>query len=192
MLCRRVTCACAVADWSCQTHDEVVDIHASHPTLARFLDLDRPLDHCHRGRNLMDRSRDCDGPGPHSIGNLHIKAPAARRAWLWRGTGELDPLGDELTLDWMIAERARRRGDPRTDLQATHIHLLCDPDDTWLPTVTDYLDLAAWLDAGWLDRARDAVRNAGSPPRTTAARSSTSRSSDSMPMSSKAKAFPSK
>jgi hypothetical protein len=156
---RRVTRACATRDWSATTHDEVVAAAGGNHSLERFLDTSRSLDPCHAGSNVMDRARDCSGPGPHTIGNLHINGAEARRAWLWRDTGELDPLGEAAVIDWMIAEGARRRGH-RTDLQKSHVDLLCDSDDSWLPTPADYADLASVHDAGWIDRARQAVREA--------------------------------
>lgn len=104
----------------------------------------------------MDRARDCSGQGPHRIGNFHVKHPAARRAWLWRDTGELDAIGTIDTIDWMIAEGPRRRGHA-SDLQQSHADLLCDPDDTWLPSSEDYEALVAAKDGGWLDRAYAAV-----------------------------------
>jgi hypothetical protein len=155
---RRITRACAVADWSASNHDEVIAKHGGNHLLDRFCN-DESLDYCHAGNNVMDRARVCKGPGPHVIGNFHVKAPEARRAWLWRDTGELDPIGEIATIDWMIAEGARRRGE-RTDLQEVRKSLLCDPDDSWLPTELDYDDLIEVHDGGWLDRARDAVREA--------------------------------
>jgi hypothetical protein len=155
---RRITCACAAADWSAATHKEAVEKNGGNHLLKRFLN-DDSLDYCHAGNNVMDRARDCSGPGPHQIGNFHIKRPEARRAWLWRDTGELDPIATVATVDWMIAEGARREGH-RTDLQEARQDLLCDPDDTWLPTDTDYEDLIEVHDQGWIDRARVAVREA--------------------------------
>lgn len=159
MLYRRVTRACAASDWKAETHDQVLAKHKGNHLLQRFINVKTSLDYCHAGDNVMDRSRDCDGAGPHILGNFHIKAPEARRAWLWRDTGELDPIGTITTIDWMVAEGARRRGDA-TDLQNVRRDLLCDPEDKWLPTEDDYIDLVEVHDAGWLDRARDAVRTA--------------------------------
>jgi len=107
----------------------------------------------------MDRSRACPSPGPHIIGNFHIKGPAARRAWLWRDVGDVDPLGVVETIDWMIAEGPRRRGH-RSDLQTSHVDVLCDRADSWLPKAADYEDLIEVHEAGWIDRARDAIRDA--------------------------------
>jgi hypothetical protein len=156
-LYRRVTRACAKRDWSPATsHDEVLSRHRANHVLLRFLDTRTPLDYCYPVGTRMDRSRDCRSPGPHILGNFHIKAPAARRAWLWRDTGELDPIGSETTIDWMVAEGARRSGEA-SDLQNSHADLLCDPDDGWLPSQEDYDDLVEAHDAGWLLRAQDAV-----------------------------------
>lgn len=156
---RRVTRACADADWRLVTHDDVVAGNRGNHLLQRFLDTKTSLDYCHSGANVMDRARDCSGPGPHMIGNFHIKHPEARRAWLWRDTGELDPLATIASIDWMIAEGPRRQGH-RTDLQVAREPILCDPNDTWLPTEEDYVDLAEEHDGGWLDRARAAIREA--------------------------------
>lgn len=157
---RRVTRACAERDWKpARTHDDVLAGNPGDHLLDRFLH-DESLDYCHEGRNPMDRSRgDLAGAGPHKIGNFHIKHPAARRAWLWRDTGELDPAGKLFKIDWMIATGARRKGD-RTDLQDSHSDLLRDSDDTWLPTEDDYADLADAIDARWLERAFEAVHAA--------------------------------
>ncbi|MGH2904223.1 MAG: hypothetical protein ACRDK7_11680 [Solirubrobacteraceae bacterium] len=96
------------------------------------------------------------GPGPHVLGNFHIRAPAARRAWLWRDTGELASIPGQPQVDWMVAEGPRRQGHP-SDLQVSHADILHDPDDTWLPTEEDYADLAAQHEAEWVQRARQAV-----------------------------------
>ncbi len=103
-----------------------------------------------------DRSRGAPGAGPHILGNFHIRAPAARRAWLWRDTGELDPAWDQLTINWMIAEGPRRQGH-HSDLQQSHADILFDPDDTWLPTRDDYRGLAIAHDNTWIQRACQAV-----------------------------------
>lgn len=153
---RRITRACAARDWDASTHEEVVAGNKGNHLLKRFLG-DDTHDACHAGKNTMDRARDCSGPGGHIIGNLHVKAPAARRAWLWRDTGELDPFGKEAKIDWMIAEGPRKKGHS-SDLQASHIDILCDSNDTWLPTTAeDYADLAVEHDKGWIGRAREAV-----------------------------------
>jgi hypothetical protein len=159
---RRVTRACAERDWIVSTHDEVVANNQADDLLQLFLNKSS-LAYCHRGRNRMERSRwvpkGAPRPGPHMLGNMHIKAPAARRAWLWRDTGELDPAGKLFTLDWMIAHGARRQGHS-TDLQESHKDILLDSHDTWLPTTDDYADLAAEVDAERLRLAMEAVSNA--------------------------------
>lgn len=155
---RRITRGCARRDWDATTHDEIVAQKGNH-LLHRFLDVSTSLDYCHAGGNVMDRARDCSGPGPHVIGNMHVKAPEARRAWLWRDTGELDPFGLLAKIDWMIAQGPRRQGHA-TDLQNSHQDLLCDPEDAWLPEPVDYQDLAAEHDKGWLARAVEAVGEA--------------------------------
>ncbi len=94
--------------------------------------------------------------GPHVLGNFHIKAPAARRAWLWRDTGERAFIPSSLRIDWMIAEGPRRRGH-HSDLQVSHADILHDPDDAWLPTDEDYADLADQHEREWMQRACDAV-----------------------------------
>jgi hypothetical protein len=156
---RRITRACAKRDWDARTHDEALARHRGSPLLRRFLN-DDSLDHCYAGANRLDRARDRPrgalGAGPHSLGNLHIRAPAARRAWLWRDTGELDPAWEPFTIDWMIAEGPRRRGH-HSDLQVSHADILHDPDDAWLPTEADYTDLADKHEQGWMQRARQAV-----------------------------------
>ena len=157
---RRITRSCATRDWSSGTHDEVLARHRGSHLLQRFL-TDRSLDHCHAGANVLDRARDRPkealGPGSHVLGNFHVKAPAARRAWLWRDTGELAPAWEGFTIDWMIAEGARRQGD-RTDLQLSHADILHDHHDTWLPIEEDYAELADEHEKRWIDRARQAVR----------------------------------
>jgi len=156
---RHITRACAKRDWNASTHNEALSRHGSNHLLRRFL-TDDSLDYCYAGSNLLDRARDrprgAPGPGPHSLGNFHIRAPAARRAWLWRDTGELDPAASLLKIDWMIAEGPRRQGD-RTDLQASHADILHDPHDTWLPDEDDYAHLMAETDKRWIERACDAV-----------------------------------
>jgi len=157
---RRITRTCAVRDWKASTHDEAVDRNGGNHLLQRFL-TDKSLDHCYAGSNVLDRARDrpkgAPSPGAGIIGNFHIKAPAARRAWVWRDTGELDPAWADFTIDWMIAEGPRRQGD-RTDLQKTHADILHDPHDAWRPLEADYADLADRHEKLWLDRARHAVR----------------------------------
>lgn len=157
---RRITRSCALRDWNASTHDQAVERHGGNHLLQRFL-TDKGLDHCYAGANVLDRARDrpkgAQGAGPGVIGNFHIKAPAARRAWLWRDTGELDPAWVGFTIDWMIAEGPRRQGD-RTDLQRTHADILLDPHDAWRPIEADYADLADRHERLWLDRARRAVR----------------------------------
>lgn len=156
---RRITCACAKRDWSSAAHDEVVLRHGANRLLRRFLN-DDSLDYCYAGANRLDRARDrprgARAPGPHILGNFHIKAPAARRAWLWRDTGELEAAAHLLKIDWMIAEGPRRRGD-RTDLQVSHADILHDPDDTWLPSEDDYVAVMAELDKRWIQHACEAV-----------------------------------
>ncbi len=156
---RRITRACATRDWNARTHDEVLARQRGNHLLGRFLS-DDSLDHCYAGANLLDRARDrprgAPGAGPHVLGNFHVKAPAARRAWLWRDTGELDEAASVLKIDWMVAEGPRRRGH-HTDLQLSHADILYDPDDAWLPTEEDYADLADKHDAGWIERACEAV-----------------------------------
>lgn len=90
------------------------------------------------------------------LGNFHIKAPAARRAWLWRDTGELSSDATQLRIDWMVAEGPRRRGH-HSDLQVSHADILHDPNDAWLPTEDDYADLADRHEEAWIQRARQAV-----------------------------------
>jgi hypothetical protein len=157
---RRVTRACAKRDWNASTHDEVLIRHRGSHLLQRFL-TDKSLDHCYAGANVLDRARDrpkgAPSAGPGVIGNFHIKAPAARRAWVWRDTGELDPAWADFTIDWMIAEGARRQGD-RTDLQLRGTDLIYDPHDRWRPREVDYEDLALEHERGWTERARQAVR----------------------------------
>jgi hypothetical protein len=157
---RRVTRACAKRDWNASTHDEVLVRHRGSHLLQRFL-TDKSLDHCYAGTNVLDRARDrprgAPGAGPGVIGNFHIRAPAARRAWLWRDTGELDPAWKQFTIDWMIAEGPRRR-DHHSDLQASHADMIYDPDDQWRPRGVDYDDLALKHEKGWAERARQAVR----------------------------------
>lgn len=158
---RRITQSCCERDWNAATHDEVVAKNPGNELLGRFLDKGS-IDSCHAGGNVLDRSRDSpkgQSPGPHAIGNLHVKAPEARRAWLWRDTGELDSAVGDLTIDWMIAEGPRRRGE-RSDLQESHADILFDPDDTWLPTEDDYAALADHIAHGWIDRASDAIAHA--------------------------------
>jgi hypothetical protein len=156
---RRITRACAQRDWNATTHEEVLARHRGNRLLGRFLS-DDSLDYCHAGPNRLDRARDrpqgVPSAGPHVLGNFHVKAPAARRAWLWRDTGELDPAASRLKIDWMVAEGPRRQGH-HTDLQRSHADILYDPDDAWLPTEEDYADLADWHEAGWTERAREAV-----------------------------------
>jgi hypothetical protein len=156
---RRVTRACASRDWDARTHDEVLADHKGNPLLGRFLN-DDSLDYCHAGANQLDRARDrprgAPGAGSHVLGNFHVKAPAARRAWLWRDTGELDPAWAPFTIDWMVAEGPRRQGH-RSDLQASHADILHDPDDIWLPTADDYADLADQHASVWVKRACEAV-----------------------------------
>ncbi len=156
---RRITRACAARDWNARTHNEVLARQWGNHLLGRFLN-DESLDYCYAGANLLDRARDrprgARGAGPHALGNFHVKAPSARRAWLWRDTGELDQAASLLKIDWMVAE-GPRRGGHHTDLQLSHADILHDPDDTWLPTGEDYADLADKHDAGWIERAREAV-----------------------------------
>jgi hypothetical protein len=156
---RRVTRACAKRDWNATGHDEVLARHGGNHLLGRFLN-DHSLDHCHAGANRLDRARDrprgAPAAGPHVLGNFHVKAPAARRAWLWRDTGELDPAASQLKIDWMVAEGPRRQGH-HSDLQLSHADILYDPDDTWLPTAEDYADLADKHEKEWIQRARQAV-----------------------------------
>jgi hypothetical protein len=156
---RRITRACASRDWDAGTHDEVLARHRGNRLLRRFRS-DENLDYCQSGANLLDRARGrprgAPGAGPHVLGNFHVKAPAARRAWLWRDTGELDPAWEPFTIDWMVAEGSRRQGH-HSDLQASHADILHDPDDKWLPTAEDYADLADEHAGAWVQRACDAV-----------------------------------
>lgn len=156
---RRITRACAKRDWDATTHDEALARHRSSHLLRRFLN-DASLDHCYAGANRLDRARDrpqgAPGAGPHVLGNFHIRAPAARRAWLWRDTGEIDPAWDGFTIDWMVAEGPRRQGH-HSDLQVSHADVLHDHDDAWLPTAEDYAELANQHDKEWMQRACDAV-----------------------------------
>jgi hypothetical protein len=157
---RRITRACAKRDWNVSTHDEVLARNRGNHLLRRFL-TDKSLDHCYAGTNVLDRARDrvrgAPGPGPGVIGNFHIRAPAARRAWLWRDTGELDPAWKEFTIDWLIAEGPRRQGH-HSDLQVSHADIIRDPDDRWQPAEVDYADLADEHEKRWIERARQAVR----------------------------------
>jgi hypothetical protein len=145
---RRITGACAKRDWNAGTHDEVLARNRGNHLLRRFL-TDKSLDHCYAGANVLDRARDrvrgAPAPGPHILGNFHIRAPAARRAWLWRDTGELEPAFGRLKTDWMIAQGPRRQGN-RTDLQVARADILRDPHDSWLPDGDDYARLAAETD----------------------------------------------
>lgn len=156
---RRITRACAKRDWDAGTHDEVLARHRGSHLLRRFLG-DESLDHCYVGANRLDRARDrpqgAPSAGPHVLGNFHIKAPAARRAWLWRDTGELNLDASRLRIDWMVAEGPRRRGH-HSDLQVSHADILHDPNDAWLPTEDDYADLADRHEGEWMQRACDAV-----------------------------------
>lgn len=152
--------ACAARDWAAASHDDVVSRHKNDHLLRRFL-TDKTLDHCFAGSNVLDRARDrpkgTPAAGPHVIGNFHIRRPAARRAWLWRDTGELDPAWNDFKVDWMIAQGPRRHGHP-SDLQASHADMLYDPHDRWLPGEADYDDLAREYEGAWAERARQAVR----------------------------------
>jgi hypothetical protein len=156
---RRVTRACAKRDWGASTHEEVLDRHGGAHLLRRFLN-DDSLDHCYAGTNRLDRARDrpqgMRSAGPHVLGNFHVKAPAARRAWLWRDTGELTSFPSDLRIDWMVAEGPRRQGH-RSDLQVSHADILHDPGDGWLPTAEDYADLADQHEQEWVQRACEAV-----------------------------------
>ena len=156
---RRITRACAKRDWDAVTHGEVLARSKGNHLLRRFL-KDASLDHCYAGANRLDRARDrprgAPGAGPHVLGNFHIRAPEARRAWLWRDTGELGSLPSDLQIDWMVAEGPRRRGHP-SDLQVSHADILHDPDDVWLPTAEDYAELADQHEGEWIQRACEAV-----------------------------------
>jgi len=157
---RRITAACAARDWVSSSHDDVVSRHKGDHLLRRFL-TDKSLDHCYAGSNVLDRARNrpkgAPAAGPHVIGNFHIRRPAARRAWLWRDTGELDPAWKDFKIDWMIAQGARRYGHP-SDLQVSHADMLYDPHDRWRPGEVDYDDLAREHERAWAELARHAVR----------------------------------
>lgn len=160
---RVVTRECSARDWGCATHGDVAKKHARDRLFRAF--QERDLSACFAGSNRMDRSRGMrkgqPRPGPHTLGNLRLKAPA-QRAWLWKDTGELldaeSELGD-LEIIWMVAKGARRRRSA-TDLQQSHKALLQDPHDTWLPTDEDYEDLAECHAEAWFERAEEAIRTA--------------------------------
>jgi len=161
---RFITRACARRDWGCETHAEVEKGNRNDPLFKAF--QGRELASCFTTRGSMDRSRDLPKnwptPGPHALGNLHLKAPAAQRAWLWEDTGERLDSYEELEhvqIYWMVAKGARRRNHS-SDLQKSHEDILFDPDDQWLPSKEDYGDLVARHVEAWQSRAEDAIRQA--------------------------------